>query len=84
MPVLLPVIGVLATPLPGAVAAGFGVLDIGSKPGAVILGPALPLAFRLPANELVRLVFGRLKCLPAIPATPLDHEGVVAFPPTAI
>jgi hypothetical protein len=74
----------LLPPLPGALAAGFGVFGIGSEPSAVILGSALPLAFRLAANGLVRLVLGRLKCLLAIPATPLDHEGVVAFPPTTI
>jgi hypothetical protein len=72
----------LLPPLAGALAAGFGVLGIGSQPGAVILGSALPLAFRLPADGLVRLVPGRLKHLLALPATSLDHEGVVAFQPT--
>jgi hypothetical protein len=75
---------VLPPPLAGALAAGCGILGIDSEPGAVILGSALPLAFRLAADGLVRLVFGRLKCLLATPATPLDHEGVVAFPLTTI
>jgi hypothetical protein len=69
----------LPAPLAGALAAGFGVLGIRSQPGAVILRPTLPLAFKPAANGLVRLVFGWLKCLLAISATPLDHEGVVAF-----
>jgi hypothetical protein len=76
---MLPVIAILLPPLPGALATGFGVLGIGSEPGAVILAPALPLALRLAVNGLVRLVLGGLKCLLAKPATPLDHEGVVAF-----
>ena len=85
MPVLPPVIGVLLpTPLPGAVAARFGILGIGSEPGTVILGSALPLAFRLAANGLLRLVLRELKSLLAIPATPLDHDGVVAFRPAAM
>jgi hypothetical protein len=79
LPVLLPVIGALPTPLAGALTAGCGILGIGSQPGAVILAPPLPLTLRLAANGLVRLVSGGLKCLLAKPATPLDHEGVVAF-----
>jgi hypothetical protein len=50
----------------------------------VILGQALPLAFSLAAKGLVRLVFGVLICLPAKPATPLEHESVVAFRPVVM
>ena len=84
LPVLFPVIRMLLPPLAGALAAGFGVFGIGGQPAAVKLRLTLPLAFSPAANVLLRLVSGWLKCLLAKPATPLKHEGVVAFHPTVM
>jgi hypothetical protein len=77
--VLLPVVGMLLTPLAGALPARFAVLMISRNFLSAVAGTAPPLAFDLAAYGLRGLTFRRDEGFVAVRATPLDHRGVVAF-----
>jgi len=72
--VLLPVTGVCPAPLLRTVPADLLINRIGSNLPPLIIPPALPLARRLAANELLRMIAGRLKDLLAERATAITHQ----------
>ena len=79
LPILLPVVGIAGTPLPGTVAADVAVFGIGGEFRAVIIGATATLAVGFTTNGLAALELGRLEILLAVEATPFTHmNGVVS------
>ena len=76
--VLPPIIRMLFAPLACALPAGLTVVRIVSELGPAVVGTALPLAARIPANGLCGLILRRIERLLAVWTAPLDHRGVVA------
>jgi hypothetical protein len=74
LPVLARVIGMAVAPFLLAVPADLVVLGIGAKLAAVIFPPALPLAIRSTANNLVRMIRGKLKQLLALATAAMAHQ----------
>jgi hypothetical protein len=74
LPVLLLVVGMRVAPLFPAFLYHLGVEGIGVNLFAVIIPAALPLALRLAANELLRMITGRLKDLLTVGATTTIHQ----------
>jgi hypothetical protein len=68
-----PIIRVAGTPLLRTVPAYQAVFRIRSDLLTVIIGAAAPLASRLAAHQLPRLILRRLKVLLTIAASPFDH-----------
>ena len=77
--VLLPVVGMLFTPLACALPASFAVFLIAGDLLSAVAATAPPLAFGLAAYGLGGLTFRGDEGFVAVRATPLDHRGVVAF-----
>jgi len=78
LPVLLLVVGMRVTPLFPAFLHHLGVEGIGTNFGVVIIAAAPPLARGLAANDLLRMIAGRLKNLLAVRATAITHQAAPA------
>jgi hypothetical protein len=72
--ILLPVARMCRAPLPRTLHGNLPVNRIGSDLPPVIIAAALPLAWKLGANELLRMIGDRLKDLLAIAATAITHQ----------
>jgi hypothetical protein len=71
--VFLPIRRVRLAPLPRTLQANLLVHRIGSDLLPMVIGAALPLACRLVANLLLRMITVRLKSLPTVTATVALH-----------
>jgi len=78
LPVLLLVVGMRVTPLFPALLHHLGVEGIGTNLGVVIIAAAAPLARGLAANDLLRMIAGRLKNLLTVRATAITHQAAPA------
>ena len=74
LPVLLLVVGMRIAPLLPAILYHLGVEGIGANLFAVIIPAALPLTRGPAANDLLRMISGRLKSLLAVRATAITHQ----------
>jgi hypothetical protein len=74
LPVLAGIIGISSAPFLLAVPADLVVLGIGMNFAAVIFPAPLPLAIRLAANKLVRMITGKLKDLLAVATMAITHR----------
>jgi hypothetical protein len=72
--IFLPIVRVRVTPLPRTLQAHLLVHRIGSDLPAMIIAAALALACGITANLLLRMIRGRLKDLPTVPAATILHE----------
>jgi len=72
--IFLPIVRVRLTPLPRTLQAHLLVHRIGSDLLPMIIAAALVLACGVTANLLLRMIRGRLKDLPTIPATTILHQ----------
>jgi hypothetical protein len=72
--VLLPITGVSLAPLVRTLPADLPVKGVGSDVVPVIIAPALPLALLLAANELLGMIWGRLKDLLTIKTSAITHQ----------
>jgi hypothetical protein len=72
--IFLPIVRVRLTPLPRTIQAHLLVHRIGSDLLPMIIAAALVLASGVTANLLLRMIRGRLKDLPTIPATTILHQ----------
>jgi hypothetical protein len=72
--VLLPVARVSLAPLMRTLQADLSVKWVGSNLLPVIITPALPLALRLAANELLGMIWGRLKDLLTTKTVAITHQ----------
>jgi hypothetical protein len=79
LPALAPVLGIPGPPFLGAIPGNLPVFGVLSDFPAVIVGAPSPLAVRLAANGLLRLILRWLKNPLTIATTPFDHTGVVAL-----
>jgi hypothetical protein len=78
LPVLLLVVGMRVPPLFPALLHHLGVEGIGTNLGVVIIAAAPPLARGLAANDLLRMVAGRLKNLLTVRTTAITHQAAPA------
>jgi hypothetical protein len=78
LPVLLLIVGMSITPLFPALLHHLGVEGIGTNLGVVIIAAAAPLARGLAANDLLRMIAGRLKNLLTVRATAITHQAAPA------
>jgi hypothetical protein len=74
LPVLLLVVGMRVTPLFPALLHHLGVEGIGTNLGVVIIPAASPRARGLAANDLLRMIAGRLKDLLTVRTTAIAHQ----------
>ena len=74
LPVLLLVVGMGIAPLLPAFLHHLGVEGIGADLLVVIIAAAAPLAWGLAANDLLRMITGRLKDLLTVTATVIFHQ----------
>jgi len=78
LPVLLLVVGMGIAPLLPAFLHHLGVEGIGADLLVVIVAAAAPLAWGLAANDLLRMITGRLKDLLTVRATAITHQAAPA------
>jgi len=78
LPVLLLVVGMGIAPLLPAFLHHLGVEGIGADLLVVIIAAAAPLAWGLAANDLLRMITGRLKDLLTVRATAITHQAAPA------
>jgi len=78
LPVLLLVVRMRVPPLFPALLHHLGVEGIGTNLGVVIIAAAPPLARGLAANDLLRMVAGRLKNLLTVWTTAITHQAAPA------
>jgi len=71
---LLPLAEVSLAPLMSTLPADLPVKGVGSDLVPVIIAPALPLALWPAANELLGMIWGRLKDLLAIKTAAITHQ----------
>ena len=71
---MLPIARVSLAPLLRTLPADLPVKRVGSDLAPVIIAPALPLALRLAANELLGMIGGRLKDLLTIKTAAITHQ----------
>ena len=76
----LPVIAVVGTPLPCAVATGLAILRIKDESATTVLATALPLAWPVGANGLLRMKPGGLERFLTKTATPQIHPSTLPVP----
>jgi len=76
--VLLLVVGMRITPLFPALLHHLGVEGIGTNLGVVIIAAAVPLTRGLAANDLLRMIAGKLKNLLTVRATAITHQAAPA------
>ena len=79
LPAPAPVLGIPGPPLVGAILTNLPVFRVRSDLAAVIVGAPPPLALRLAANGLPRLILRWLKNPLTVATAPFDHTGVVAL-----
>ena len=72
--IFLPIVRVRLAPFPRTFQANLLVDRIGSDLLPMIIAAALALACGVAANLLLRMIRGRLKDLPAVPATTILHQ----------
>jgi hypothetical protein len=72
--VLFPIARVSLAPFMRTLPADLPVKGVGSDVVPVIIAPALPLALRLAANELLGMIWGRLKDLLTIKTAVITHQ----------
>jgi hypothetical protein len=72
--IFLPIVRVRLTPLPRTLQADLLVHRIGSDLPPVIIAAALVLACGVTANQLLRMIRGRLKDLPTVSPTTILHQ----------
>jgi len=72
--VLLPIARVSLAPLLRTLLADLPVKGVGPDLVPVIIAPALPLALRLAANELLGMIWGRVKDLLTTKTAAITHQ----------
>ena len=72
--ILLPIARVSLAPLMRTLPADLPIKGVGSDLVPMIIAPALPLALRLAANELLGMIGGRLKDLLTIETAAITHQ----------